>query len=1352
MATLVLGAVGSAVGGALLPGGLSLFGTAITGAAIGGAVGSLAGGVIDQALLGPLAGSSGQTQIAQGPRLFDLKLGASSEGASIPRVYGRVRLPGQLVWATRFRERVTTTTQTTGGGQAGGGKNALGSQSASSQGNKVEIEEYHYFANAAYAISEGPITRVGRIWADGKELNQSRYTIRVYRGDEEQSADGLITAKEGGGDKAPAYRGIAYVVFDDMPLARFGNRLPQLNFEVFRAVDDFEARVRAVTLIPAAGEFIYDDDRVIRIAGGRTIAENLHTGLGGTDWKVSLDQLEEQLPNVAHVALVVSWFGTDLRVGDCEVKPGVEVADKVTEPYVWSVGGVTRETAYVVSQADDRPAYGGTPSDRAVVSAIQDLKARGFGVTFYPFISMDVADGNVLPDPYSGDFGQPAYPWRGRITCDPAPGEPGTVDKTGACATQISAFVGAAAPGDFDIAGDTVLYSGSEEWSFRRFVLHYAHLCEAAGGVDAFLIGSEMRGATTLRSSASSFPFVTALVDLAEDVRGVLGPETKITYAADWTEHRGHQPQDGSGDVYFHLDPLWASSAIDAVGIDVYWPLSDWRDGEAHLDHQAGARSIYDVDYLRANIRGGEGFDFYYPAAGPTGNEASPERIAQERLAITDGAYGKPWIYKPKAILEWWQHHHYNRPGGVESASHTAWAPESKPIWFTEIGCPAVDKGSNQPNVFIDPKSAESIAPYFSRSVRDDLIQRRYLLALLTFFDPGDAAYVAGSNPTSSVYGAPMVDIAHNYVYTWDARPYPAFPYALSVWADGGNWEHGHWLTGRVGGGTLASMVRQILEDYGFARYEVARLYGFLDGFIIDRIMSAREALQPLGLAYLFDAYESGGLIQFAHRGLIGSVATMTPDELVETDAEAPLYTLTRGQETELPLSAKITYIDGSEDYVQAAVEARRLSVRSDRVSAAELPIVIGQARAQAIAETWLQDVWAARERASFGLPPSLLALEPSDVITLDAGGRGYPLRITETRDGAFKAIEARSVEPFSFDALPASERQRRDFDVVTVYGPTSAFFLDLPLLRGDEAPQTGYVTADANPWPGAVAFFRSPSTSGYELNTIVAAQPTLGKTAFGFWSGPLHRYDQSNVLRVTLEFGELASVTEEALLNGANFAAIENGDGEWELLQFQNATLVAPATYDLSVLLRGANGTERAMRNPVAAGARFILVNSAVTATNLRPDEMGLALNYKYGPASEDLDEPSYGSAAHAFLGLGLRPLSPVHLQGKRNPANGDWSFVWTRRTRIGGDSWAGLEVPLAEESELYRLEILDAPGGEVLRSLDLSMPEFLYTAAMQTTDFGAAQWNVSIRVAQVSPVYGPGVAAEQLTYDYQH
>lgn len=67
-----------------------------------------------------------------------------------------------------------------------------------------------------------------------------------------------------------------------------------------------------------------------------------------------------------------------------------------------------------------------------------------------------------------------------------------------------------------------------------------------------------------------------------------------------------------------------------------------------------------------------------------------------------------------------------DRPDGTESGAATAWTPESKPIRFTEAGCPAIDKGTNQPNVFFDPKSSESFAPYFSRAFPDDLIQRRY--------------------------------------------------------------------------------------------------------------------------------------------------------------------------------------------------------------------------------------------------------------------------------------------------------------------------------------------------------------------------------------------------------------------------------------------------------------------------------------------------------------------------------------------------------------------------------------------------------------------------------------------------
>ena len=79
-----------------------------------------------------------------------------------------------------------------------------------------------------------------RIWADGKPLDMKGIAMRVHRGDANQAADPLILAKRGSGG-APAYRGLAYVVFERLPLEDFGNRVPQFAFEVVRPVGGIEA-------------------------------------------------------------------------------------------------------------------------------------------------------------------------------------------------------------------------------------------------------------------------------------------------------------------------------------------------------------------------------------------------------------------------------------------------------------------------------------------------------------------------------------------------------------------------------------------------------------------------------------------------------------------------------------------------------------------------------------------------------------------------------------------------------------------------------------------------------------------------------------------------------------------------------------------------------------------------------------------------------------------------------------------------------------------------------------------------------------------------------------------------------
>ncbi len=1315
MATLALSVVGAAAGGALLPAGFSFLGASLTGATVGRALGGLAGAYIDNALFG----ATGQNTVRDGPRLADLTVTASTDGAHIPRLYGRARLGGQIIWATHFEEQVSA--ESTGGGKGLGG-------TSGASGNT-----YRYYANFAVALCEGEITRLGRVWADGEEFALTDYTWRLYTGSEDQMPDSLIEAKEGAG-MAPAYRGLAYIVFERLPLADFGNRIPQLNFEVFRAVDSFEDSVRGVTMIPAAGEFVYHPEEVrVDGGGGVTYSENRHTNLADSDWAASLDQLQETLPNCGAVSLFVAWFGDDLRCGDCTVRPKVDTHDKGTgtTPIDWGVAGLTRADAEMVSTHDGVAAYGGTPSDNTVVAAIADLRARGLEVVFTPFFLMDVAADNTLPDPYTGDTGQPAYPWRGRITCSPAPDQPGTPDKTAAAATQVAAFVGTAAPSDFTIVDGEVVYSGPDEWSYRRFTLHSAKLCELAGGVDAFIIGSEMRGLSQLRDSASTYPFVQALISLAADVAAIL-PEATLTYAADWSEYFGHQPADDSGDVFFHLDPLWASPDIDAIGIDCYWPLSDWRDGTDHLDYVAGTRSIHDLSYLKSNIAGGEGFDWYYASLD--------DRAAQQRTNITDG-YGKPWVFRYKDIHSWWSSTHFDRPGGTESPTPTPWTPESKPIWLTELGCPAVDKGANQPNVFYDPKSAESALPCFSRGTRDDLMQRRYARAFLEWYDPTTSDFAEAQNPESSIYTGRMVDVGRIMLYTWDARPYPAFPAWRSVWADGSNWQLGHWLTGRTADAPLAETVAQIADDFGFSDYDASQLSGSLSGYVIDRVMSARDAIQPLETAYFFDSFESNGKVRFTHRGREGSMATLTPDDLVETRAEAPLYQLTRGQETDLPCAAKITFIDADRDYAQGSAEGRRIAGASGRVSSARIPVVTTYASARAMAETMVQEAWAARERAAFALPPSRLALDPSDMVTLMAGERSQALRLTGLHLGEAIEIEALSIEPQLYGPVVVPARDASPSAPVT-YGVQAAAFLDLPLIRGDEVPYAGAVAAYGAPWPGGVAFYRSPATSGYELVALAGTPATMGTTATDLYSGPAGRWDRGNILRVVLSGGQLASAEELLVLGGANLAAIENVNGEWEVIQFASAALVSGSTYDLSGLLRGQYGTEGAMRDPLPAGARFVLLDAAVTQLDMRSDDVGLTYNWKYGPASCDIGHAAYTSKpGFAFCGVGLRPLSPCYIRGSFD-GSGDLLLSWKRRTREGGDSWQGIEVPLAEETEAYEVDIMD--GGIVKRTFTASSPTTTYTAAQQTADFGAPRSTYAVRVYQMSASYGRGTARE--------
>jgi GTA TIM-barrel-like domain/Putative phage tail protein len=1289
MATLLLSAAGAAIGAGF---GGTIVG--LSGAVIGRAIGATLGRVVDQRLMG--AGS----EAVEVGRVDRLRLTSAGEGAAIAQIWGRSRVAGQVIWATEFQENKR---------KSGGGKGAP----------RPSTVEFSYSISLAIALCEGEITRIGRIWADGAEVSASRLGLRVYTGTEDQLADPKISAVEGTGS-APSYRGIAYVVMEDLDLSSYGNRVPQFSFEVLRRAkssfdvepSDLTAAVRAVALIPGTGEYALATTAVhYSLGSGVSRSANVHSSSGKSDFSTSLDHLVEELPDCNSVSLVVSWFGSDLRCADCEVKPKVEQNAFEGVGQAWRSGGIVRSQAAIVPKIEGRSVYGGTPSDASVIEAISAIRAQGSEVMFYPFVLMDQLASDGLPDPYSPTGEQPDLPWRGRITLSVAPGQPFSPDRTAAAEAEVAAFFGAAQASDFSVSGQTISYSGPTTWGYRRFILHYAHLCAAAGGVEAFCIGSEMRGLTQVRGAMDAFPTVVALRQLAADARTILGPTTKISYAADWTEYFGYHVD---GNVHFHLDPLWSDPNVDFVGIDNYMPVSDWRDGDTHAD--AGFGSIYDLDYLQSNLGGGEGYDWYYD---------SPEgQAAQIRLPIEDGAYGEPWVFRYKDLKSWWSNLHHDRIDGIRDETPSAWVPGSKPIRFTEYGCASIDKGGNEPNKFIDVKSSESSLPRYSNGRRDDLMQMQYFRAFAKFYaDPEN-------NPDSVIYGAPMVDMARAHAWAWDARPFPEFPTQTDVWSDGENYTRGHWLNGRVANQTLGAVVSEICERSTLGTLDASKLYGIVRGYQQSETGTARSVLQPLMLAYGFDALERDGTLRFSMRAGQPTM-DLDPEALtLSSDLDGTLET-SRTPEIEIAGRVRLGFVESDGNYEIRQAEAIFPDEVSYGISQSEMPLVMTASEAQATVERWLSEARIARDTARFSLPKSRLALGAGDIVRLS----GAQYRIDRVEQGDAQMVEAVRVEPGVYRLSDGAEERvlpRIFYPPVPVY----PVFMDLPLLAGTEVPHAPHVAVTASPWPGLVAVWSSSEESGFELNRTIAAPSVIGTTQSPMLAAPPGLLDRGAALRVKVTGGELSSASIDAVLNGANAMAIGDGtSANWEVFQFVDAQLVAPDTYDLSLRLRGQSGTDGIMPPVWPSGSEVVLLDRTPVQIDLSLSARGLARYYRVGVAGRGFADPTVVTKVEAFDGIGLRPYPVAHIEILRDLV-GDLDLSWVRRTRIDGDSWQSPEVPLGEDREAYQIRVVQ--GSTILAEAFVLEPQWNYPMSLQISDGVTVPFRID--VAQVSDRFGAG------------
>jgi hypothetical protein len=1017
MTTLILSSIGSTVGSALGPLG------AMAGSYLGASIGSY----FDRKIF-----DLNKTQKISGYRLDDLLIQTSTYGKTIPIIFGSMRVSGNIIWSMPIKEVVSTELISQSYGKGFSRPKA-----------NVENTQYNYFINVAIGICEGVIDDVEKIWADNKLLDKTKLNFRLYRGTEDQMPDSLIQSIESI-ESTCGYRGLAYIVIEDFQINEFGNRVPNFTFEVKRnLIDDnsVESKITGVNIIPGSGEFAYDtitqyksniaQFRKFQIIDQKKERINNNTESSDADAIVALNQMQKTLPNLKYVSVVVSWFANSLDLKNCQIYPAVEGHEYTTSPDEWGVKNLTRSQAKIVTKdANGNPIYGGTVSDQSLVRYLQKLRSSGYKVILYPMLFLDLKD----------------KPWRGRIK-----GSAGDVEKffgsggksspmennndnSGSQIKSVMATPHAVIPAQAEIQEELENNNTNSKtptvntFSYFEFITHYATLTKDY--IDGIIIGSELKGITSIFNPTKIYPAVDKLIELSNIVRQIIEPkniqtntQTRnkiITYAADWSEYHSVNGE-------YNLDKLWSSDNINVVGIDAYFPLTD-------------IKSYSYTPKLNEIMNGwtsGEGYDYFYE------NGNRDKKI-----------YYKSPEFAWKNIQYWWENEHINSTDKVKST----WKSKMKKIWFTEYGFPSIHAATNMPNVFYNPESSDGGLPVNSNGGINFDLQRVAIEATIQKWQ-----------------NSQMVE--KMMLWCYDARPYPQFPQDRNIWADGNLWTYGHWVNGKLGrcllakilsdlfyrvvkvngklnrnnniqeyivrhspeflpalaaiqeelqnnisnnelndnqslnntnnidntGSQIESGMTNIIGNYInkdvtqelhfiYAGINTENIFQSVDGFVINNNINILDAFKMLQQCYFFDVKENEYNVTFIPRG--NSEILEIPYKHIILNKTQTQISISKNDQLSLPKSINLNFISKIDDY-----EVRNIHISQDHYGikimhhpqttnnnnlSIDVPIVMNPDYAYCVAQVILTSAHYQREQYEFSLPIWYSYLEPGDVIRLE--------------------------------------------------------------------------------------------------------------------------------------------------------------------------------------------------------------------------------------------------------------------------------------------------------------------------------------------------------------------------------
>lgn len=539
-------------------------------------------------------------------------------------------------------------------------------------------------------------------------------------------------------------------------------------------------------------------------------------------------------------------------------------------------------------------------------------------------------------------------------------------------------------------------------------------------------------------------------------------------------------------------------------------------------------------------------------------------------------------------------------------------------------------------------------------------------------------------------------------------------------------------------GVTLEDVATDLATRVGATDVDFSDLDQTIEGWSATQ-GQASNMLEPLLDAYDSDIAPHDFTIRGKKRG-------GTASGILETEYFAKgtaRYTVKVRQAAELPRALTYSYADINADQQPNNVRADRPLDASgaydertiDLSTFASTPDTM-----RGLADRHFRRMWNERKTVDFALTAQELAVEPTDLKTLDLDGEQWTARCVKTTIKASGEIATEWVyDTPSLNVLGSfagAAFDGRNPSTIMVPLPSKGFVLDIPLIRDVDNTANPLVYIAASPyaagaWPGASAFQAVDGEYSEEIGAVPSSAPaTWGYANTALSNASANVWDRGSSVNVTLQVGSLTGCTEAAVDANPLLNLCLIGD---ELVNFTTATLEGDGSYTLSGFKRGRRGTEWATGTHAARDV-FLLLASPETG-EMGLSEVSTALSFKV--VTTGRTATGAFPIDFTFTGASLKPYAPANVSAVKSGS--DWIIYGTRRTRVGGAWTGGGTIPLSEASEEYEIDLSD--GVTDVTKTVTSLP-YTWTAATQTTDMGGvvAEGDLTGEIFQMSDAVGRG------------